>query len=59
MSKYITQAVYGGTKQNYAVNGSTVDSIMLRLRKRKEFRNASCFLFFSRKTGKMVDVRMN
>lgn len=59
MTKYITQAVYNGTKQDYAISGRDVNSIMKTARRMKALREASCFIFFSRKTGKMVDVRMN
>jgi predicted esterase YcpF (UPF0227 family) len=59
MTQYITQAVYNGTKQNYAISGKSVDSLMKRIRQMKELRNATCFLFLSRRTGKLVDVRMN
>ena len=59
MTKLITQAVFNGTKQNYAISGMNADQIMRKARKMRELRNASCFLFFNRKTGKMVDVRMN
>ena len=59
MTRFITQAVFNGTKQNYAISGATVDSIMKAIRRKKELRNATCFLFFSRKTATMVDVRMN
>lgn len=59
MTQYITQAVFNGTKQNYAVSGKTVDEVMKKLCCKKDLRPAFCFLFFSRKTGKMVDVRMN
>lgn len=59
MTKYITQAVYNGTKQNYAISGRDVDSILKAARKRKELREATCFLFYSRRTGNLIDVRMN
>lgn len=59
MTQYITQAVYNGTKQNYAISGRTVESVMRSIRRKKELRNATVFLFFSRKTGKLTDVRMN
>ena len=59
MTKLITQAVFNGTKQNYAIAGLNADQIMRKARRMKELRNASVFLFFNRKTGKMVDVRMN
>lgn len=59
MTKLITQAVFNGTKQNYSISGSSVDKLMLKIRRKRELQNASVFLFFNRKTGKMVDVRMN
>lgn len=59
MTKYITQAVFNGTKQDYAIAGASINRIMLKVHRKRELRNASVFLFFSRKTGKMVDVRMN
>ncbi len=59
MTRLITQAVYNGTKQNYAIAGMNVDAIMLKARKMRALRNASIFMFFDRKTGKLVDVRWN
>lgn len=59
MSKLITHAIYNGTKLELAVAGANVDSVMLKLRKKRELRNASAFLFFNRKTGKLVDSRIN
>ena len=58
-TRYITQAVYNGTKQDYAISGGSVDKIMLKVRKKRELRNATVFIFFLRKTGKMVDARFN
>jgi len=59
MTKYITQAVYNGTKQNYAIAGSSVDNIMLKVRKKRELRNATVFIFFHRKTGALITARFN
>lgn len=59
MSRFITRAVYNGTKQDYNVAGKSIDAVMLRVRKIKELRNASVFLFINRKTGKIVDARVN
>lgn len=59
MTQFITTAVYHGTKQNYAIVGKDIDSVMKRIRRMKELRNATCFLFYSRKTNNLVQVRMN
>jgi len=59
MTKYITQVVYNGTKQNYAISGGSIDKIMLKVRRKKELRNATVFVFFLCKTGKLVDARFN
>lgn len=59
MSKYITQAVYNGTKQDYAISGNSVDSVMKKVRKIKPLRNAALFIFYDRKTMVLVDARMN
>lgn len=58
-TRFITSAVYNGTHQNYAIHGKSVDDIMIRIRKHKHLRTASVFMFYSRKTGKLVDVRGN
>jgi hypothetical protein len=58
-TRYITQAVYNGTKQNYAISGMSVDDVMKKARKIRELRNATVFLFINRKSGKMVDARFN
>lgn len=59
MTKLIVRVVFGGTKQDYAISGASADSVMKKLRKMREVRAASCFVFYNRKTGKMVDSRMN
>lgn len=59
MTQYITRAVFNGTGIELAVPGKNIDSIMLKLRKKRELRNASVFLFISRKTAKIVDARVN
>lgn len=59
MTQYITKAVFNGTSIEYAIPGKDVDSVMLKIRKHRELRNASVFLFFNRKTGKLVTARVN
>lgn len=59
MTKLITQAVFNGTKQNLAIAGANANAVMTKIRKKKELRTASCFIFFDLKTGLMKDVRMN
>lgn len=59
MTKYITEAVFNGTKLRLAVPGSSVDNVMKHLRKDKTVKNASVFVFYSRKTGKLINARMN
>lgn len=59
MSKFKTVAVFNGTKLPLAVSGNSVDRVMERIRKRKDCRNASVFMFYSRKTNNLVDVRFN
>ena len=59
MTKYITRAIFNGTKLDLSVSGRDVNAIMSRLRRKRELRNASVFLFISRRTGKIVDSRFN
>lgn len=59
MTQFITRAIYNGTKQDYAIRGKSVDAVMLRIRKIKELRTATAFIFISRKTGRMIDARVN
>ena len=58
-TRFVVQAVFSGTSLRLAVPGKSVDSIMSKLRKKKEVRNATCFLFYNRSTEKLADVRMN
>ncbi len=59
MTKYNTTAVFNGTKVNVAISGGSVNEVFRKIRKMRELREASVFLFKSRKTGNLVDVRMN
>lgn len=59
MTRLITQAVFNGTKQNFAFSGMSVDKCYQKAIKDKVARKATVFLFFNRKTGKMIDVRFN
>lgn len=59
MTQYITKAVFNGTSIDYCLPGKTVDDVMLKVRKKRELRNASVFLFFSRKSGLLVAARVN
>jgi len=59
MSKFVTHAIFNGTKVALNIPGSTVDKVMVKLRRNrlKSIRNAECFLFYKRKTGNLVDSR--
>lgn len=59
MTKYITEAIFNGTKTRLAISGNSIDGIMLKVRKDRTVRNASLFLFYSRKTNELVDARFN
>lgn len=59
MTRLITTAIYNGTKQSYAISGMTVDKCMAKISKMRNLRNVSVFMFYSRKTGKLVDVRFS
>jgi hypothetical protein len=59
MTRFITHAVFNGTALKLAVPGKDIDAVMLRLRRKKELRAASVFMFYSRKTDKLIEVRGN
>lgn len=59
MSKYIVHAVFNGTKLILPVSAMNVDAAMIKLRKKRNLRNCSAFIFYNRATTKMVDARMN
>lgn len=60
-TRYITQVIANGTKVSLAIPGKNVDSIMLKLRKNRLrcVREAKVFLFYSRKTGSLAEMRIN
>lgn len=60
-SKFITQAIANGTKVTLNIPGASVDKVMVKLRRNKLrcVRECSVFMFYSRKTGSLVDSRIN
>jgi len=58
-SRFVVVAVFNGTKCKMSIPGNSIDKVMLRLRKDKTARNASAFLFFNRRTGNLVESRVN
>jgi hypothetical protein len=61
MSRFITQAVFNGTQIQLRLPGNSIDDVMLKARKHKLrcVRNCKVFMFYNRKTGKLVDMRFN
>lgn len=58
-TRLVTKAVFMGTTMSLRIPGNDVDTVMKRLRKMQEVRNAIYFYFYNRKSGKMVDARVN
>jgi hypothetical protein len=59
MSRFITKVICDGTSQSFAIPGKSIDAVMQKIRKTRLCRNATLFIFISRKTGLVVDSRAN
>lgn len=61
MSRFIIKAVCNGVEIPLRIPGNSIDKLVPKLRRHKlrSVRECKVFMFYSRKTGKLVDMRIN